>query len=103
MDKSVLVILDVIANSGNIRKLLTLGFSYREIADQTEKAIEMGLLLYSDERVTLSEKGRDLLEKNRAKLKIIDKELWIQRDKKSQIEKIDSNDIFLPSRDELSF
>ena len=98
-----LQLLDIVDKDGNIRKLKQVGLSYREIGDLIEKNIAVGYLNGDSDLISLTEKGKDFLEENRHSLKEVDKSKWIEPDYKNKIEKIDPDDVFLPSRKSFSF
>jgi predicted transcriptional regulator len=101
--KTDLQLLDIVDKEGNIRKLKQGGLSYREIGDLIEKNITDGNLNGDSELISLTEKGKALLENNRHLLKEVDKSKWIEPDYKNKIEKIDPDDVFLPARKSFSF
>jgi len=98
-----LQLLDIVDRDGNIRKLKQNGLSYREIGELIEKNITEGNLDEDSELISLTPKGKGFLETNRHLLKEIDKSKWIELDYKNKFEKIDPNDVFLPSRKGFSF
>ncbi|OXA98960.1 hypothetical protein B0A75_12905 [Flavobacterium oncorhynchi] len=97
------IFLDIIFKNGSIQRLARKGVDYIEIANFTKKAIEENLIENLAQKIALTEKGielHNLLEKNYKKIK---KDEWIEKDKKSQIAKLEKNTIFVPRQDELTF
>ena len=102
-ENNLYLLLDVIARNGSAKRLIREGVDFSEIAEETSNSIINGLLEYTEERITLTEKGISLLKDLERKFKKTNKEEWIERDFDSQITKIDKNTIFLPRQSELTF
>jgi predicted methyltransferase len=97
------LILNMIEDSGNIKKLLRENLSYREISEITNKLVEDELLSYVEKKIILTEKGKEVLAKNKLLIKETNKENWIQPENKSRIKKYERNFIYLPNQTELDF
>ncbi len=97
------LLLNIIENSGNVKKLLRENLSYKEISELTAKLEQDELLSYVDKKIILTEKGKTALTDNKHLLKETNKELWIQPEDKSRIKKHERNFIYLPNQNELDF
>lgn len=102
-DKFLYRLLEIVNKNSDVRQLIREGIDYKMIGDLTTKALEEKYLIYQNDLIRITEKGIDKINTDAKKFKRINKEEWITPDKKSQIKKIDKNDIFLPNKDELSF
>src|SRR4051812_41817928 len=102
-EKELYLLLDVIKNNGNIKKLVREGISYKMIAELTNEAILKNLVIYNNDVIELSELGNLTFEKIRDNYKKTNKEEWIQEEERSKIPKIDKGFIFLPDQNELFF
>ena len=97
------LLLDVIFRNGSVKRLTRNGIDFSEIAIQTSQAVKDGLVINSGERITLTEKGINVLKELETKFKKTNKEEWIQKDTENQTIPIDKNTIFVPKQNELSF
>ena len=102
-EKKLYLLLDVINRNGSVTRLIREGMDFAEIAIQTNHAVSEELVSNSDDRIVLTEKGIETLKVLGDKYERTNKEKWIEKDKKSQVEKIDKNAIFVPSQNELTF
>jgi predicted transcriptional regulator len=104
MEKEKLYIfLDIVVRNGSIERLVRLGVSYEKIASITKYSIENGLIDYQEGQLGLTDKGNEVYRQLGDDHKRTNKELWIEKDIKSQEQKIDKNRIFVPKRNELTF
>jgi len=101
--KNVHILLAIIDRNDNVNSLLSQGLSYLQISELTSSAIDEQLIIYNDNSVVLSEKGKELLSFYRQNLKKMDKDQWIERETSSMIPKIDLEFVFLPNQNELFF
>lgn len=97
------LLLNIIENSGNIKKLLRENLSYKDISELVNKLAQDELLTYVDEKIVLTEKGKKYLTDNKHLLKETNKENWIKPENKSRIKKHERNFIYLPNQTELDF
>lgn len=97
------LLLNIIENSGNVKKLLRENLSYRDISELTTKLVQDELLTYVEKKIVLTEKGKMALMDNNHLLKETNKENWIQPENKSRIKKHERNFIYLPNQTELDF
>lgn len=97
------LLLNIIENSGNLKKLLRENLSYRDISELTTKLVQDELLTYVDKKIILTKKGKIALTDNKHLLKETNKENWIQPENKSRIKKYERNFIYLPNQTELDF
>ena len=102
-EKADILLLDLIQKNGSLKKLKHYGLTYRQIADLIEANISNGNLNGNDDVITLTEQGRNYLLNNIKTIKEQDKAKWIELDTKNKIKQIDKEEVFLPSRKELSF
>lgn len=79
------------------------GITFTEIANQTQKCMEEGLMINQDNKIELTESGIRLLEDLKKEFKNINKDQWIEKDFQNKIERIDKNAIFVPRQSELNF
>jgi predicted transcriptional regulator len=97
------LILNMIEDSGNIKRLLRENLSYKEISEITNKLVEDELLSYVEKKIILTKKGKEVLSKNIHLIKETNKENWIQPENKSRIIKYERNFVYLPNLSELDF
>jgi len=103
-DKYLYFLLDIIQKNGDARRLVAEGLSFMDISELTHSALSKGFLQVDENRkLSLTATGRDKYQADGRKFKKTDKNSWIQPQIKSRTSKIDKNDIFLPSQDELRF
>jgi hypothetical protein len=102
-EKELYLLLVVIQNNGNVKRLTREGISYLKIAELTNEAIVNNLVIYNDDIITLSEKGLDLLNQLGKNYKKTNKEEWIEKDLKNKIQKLNKNIIFVPKQNDLFF
>lgn len=98
-----ILLLDIIENSGNIKKLLRENISYKEISEIISKLVREELLCYIDKKIILTDIGKDMLKNGKNSIKETDKNLWIEAENESRIKIIEKNFIFLPNQKELDF
>lgn len=97
------LILNMIENSGNVKRLLREDLSYRDISEITNKLVQDDLLSYIERKIILTKKGKQVLAENKHLIKETNKENWIQPENKSRIKKHERNFIYLPNQTELDF
>lgn len=103
-DQILFLLLSVINNKGNIKKLINEGYSYKQVSEFIDYAGDEGFLIYNDEKLILSEAGILKLAEIEKRFKITDKNKWIEPEEKSRIKNQLSKDfIYLPHQDELHF
>lgn len=98
-----ILMLSIIENSGNIRKLLRANLSYREISELMNKLVQDKLLTYVGTKIVLTEKGKKDLKNYNHLIKKTIKENWIEPENKSRVKKYERNFIYLPNQTELDF
>lgn len=103
MQHNIFLLLDIIKKNGNVKKLIHKGLDFTEIANLTNKLIEMDLIVYTEGQVKISPKGENTYSKLEKKFKIKDKDKWIEEENDSKIEKISKDFIYLPKLNELLF
>jgi len=102
-DSNLYILLTVIKNNGDIRRLKREGIEYLEIAELTNQIISGQLAKYTDDTIILTAEGETKLVELEKTIKKTKKENWIEREIKSKISKLDKNFIFLPNQNELEF
>ncbi|MFI8606697.1 hypothetical protein ACIGCP_19695 [Cellulophaga baltica] len=102
-EKHLYILLNIVKNNGDIRRLTREGIGFKEIAELSNEAIKNKFLLYQDKSISISELGQKTIKNLDAKFKTIDKSKWIEKEKSSRITKMDKDFIFLPNQNELHF
>ena len=102
-NKNLYLLLEIILNKGDARRLVMEGLDYKEIGELTTLALQEELILFDNNTLILSTKGTDRYNADLKTFKKVNKDEWILPDNKSRISKIDKNTIFLPRQDELTF
>lgn len=97
------LILNMIEDSGNIKRLLRENLSYKEISEITNKLVEDELLSYVEKKIILTKKGKEVLSRNKHLIKETNKENWIQPENISRVKIYERNFIYLPNQTELDF
>ncbi len=104
MEETIVIkMLLIIQNNGSITELIKDGFTYGQVANMTTNLVEIGYVEEKEEALVVSEEGKEWLESNFKKNKLIGSERWIVPEEKSKIEKLEINEVYLPSRNELHF
>jgi len=101
--KHLYLILKSIENNSSINLLRREGLSFSQISTLLSKAINDNYIKYAEEIIVLSEKGKQKFSDLANHYKETDKDLWIEKEKSSQISKIEIDSIFLPDKNNLSF
>ena len=102
-EKHLYTLFSIIKNNGDVKRLLRAGLDYKEISEITSQAISEGFIIYESDNVSLSKKGEEIFRELERKLKIIDKNKWIEPKNASRIPVLEKDFIFLPKQDELHF
>lgn len=104
-ENNLYILLDVIFRNGSVKRLTRNGIDFIEIAVKTNQAIVDGLVVNSENRIILTEKGIQILKELEEKYKKTNKKEWIEKDKKNRLDKNrrEKNFIFVPKQDELTF
>lgn len=102
-DSNLYILLSVIKNNGDIRRLKREGLEYLEIAEYTNQIISNKLAKYIEKNILLTEKGEKKLKELEKTFKKTKKVNWIEKEMKSKIPKLDKNFIFLPNQNDLDF
>jgi hypothetical protein len=101
--KELYLLLNVIRQNGDIKRLVREGISYKQIAELTNEAIIQKLVTYKEDKIELSDLGNAQFEQIKNFYKRTNKNEWIEIDKKNEIVKWDKNKIFIPRQNELTF
>jgi len=102
-EKRMYLFLDIIKRKGSVSKLIKEGLSFSKIAELTQQAIIKGIIVNTEDGITLTVLGEELLAKLAILYKRVNKNEWIEVEKSSKISKLDNNDVFLPNQDDLWF
>lgn len=102
-DTNLYILLSVIKNNGDIRRLKREGMEYLEIAELTNQIISNQLATYVDDTISLTADGQNKLIELEKTIKKTKKKNWIDKEIKSKISRLDKNFIFLPNQNELEF
>lgn len=102
-NKHIYILLEIIKNNGNVKRLVHEGLKFSQIADLTSEIISNEYAKYKGDNIFLTELGLDYLSEFRENFKKREKESWIVKEEKSKISKIDKDFIYLPNQKELSF
>ena len=94
MDKSLILLLQVIRSEGSIDPLLSAGLEYVQIAQLLAQAKQDGYVLLSEDKLILSEEGKQVLSIS-AKQKIIGGG-WIRSLEEYRLSPMDKDEIYLP-------
>ena len=86
-EKHLYTLFSIIKNNGDVKRL----------------AISEGFIIYESDNVSLSKKGEEIFRELESKLKITDKNKWIEPKNASRIPVLEKDFIFLPKQDELHF
>ena len=103
IDKNIIILLHIINTKGNIKRLLRENLKYKDISELIEQAVKNKLVLYKDEKISLTKKGLKFLKTGEELIKKTNKDEWIEKESKSQISKLEKDFIFLPNQNALDF
>ncbi|PZR25890.1 MAG: hypothetical protein DI535_16415 [Citrobacter freundii] len=96
-------LLKVIKFSGDISPLIKGGLEYYQVVDMIGAEVAEGNAETINGELILTQKGNDLLEQLVKQDKRKGSDAWIEPEEESRIPKIEKNEIFLPSQNDLSF
>jgi len=102
-EEQMYLLLNIVKNNGDIKKLTRLGVKFRAIAELTESFINSELIKYDNGVISITEKGLDSITNLEGKYKQFDKNSWIEPKNDCKISTIDKDFVFLPMQDELHF
>ncbi|KEZ93519.1 hypothetical protein IL45_04720 [Nonlabens ulvanivorans] len=100
---TIIKILLLVKNNGNISELLKDGYTYGQIARMTNECMDEGFLEKDVNQIKVSTKGLGYLDEKFAKKNKFGSESWIVPEEKSKIMQLGKNEIYLPNRKELDF
>ena len=101
--KNKLLLLSIIHNNGSVKKLIREGFTYKGISELLEVLVDEDLIIYENDKISLTKEGQRFLDDKSQLIKKQDKNLWIEPKNDSKISSIEKDFIFLPKQDELHF
>lgn len=79
------------------------GLNFETISNLLKLAIVEGYIEYSGDIAILTNEGRKKLAVLKAVYTLTNKDEWIEKEKSSEVSKIEINSIFLPDKNNLSF
>jgi hypothetical protein len=94
MNKSLILLLQVIRSEGSIDPLLTAGLEYVQIAQLLTQAKQDGYVFPLEDKLVLTEEGKEILS-NSSKQKIIGGG-WIRSLEEYRVAQMDKDEIYLP-------
>ena len=94
MNKSLILLLQVIHSEGNIDPLLNAGLEYVQIAQLLSQAKQNGYVFLSEDKLILSEQGTQILSES-LRQKIVGGG-WIRPLDEYRITQMDKGDVYLP-------
>ena len=98
-----LKLLLLIKHNGSITELIKDGFTYGQIASFINLLGEEVFLEDKEDKLVLSKKAEDWILEQKKLKDLKGSENWILPEEKSKIDKIEKNELYLPSRNELHF
>jgi len=102
--KDIYIILTIVKNNGDAQRLIRAGLSYKQIADITNYSIKEKLIEFTDEnRLFITEKGDNMILELNKDFKIRDKNMWIEKENKSRIPRLEKDFVYLPNQNEIHF
>lgn len=102
-EKHEYLILLKIKNNTDINELIHAGLNYVQISELIKNIILSNFVTETSDELTLSDKGIQRFNELDKVYKKTDKNNWIQNDTKNLLKPINKNDIFVPSKNELTF
>lgn len=102
-EKFLFYLLDIIQKNGDVRRLQIEGVNFEAVGQLTALALEKGYISFESNNIVLTQKGIEKIRSDEKEYRRVNKDAWILPATKSKVAKIDKNEIFLPSQDELSF
>jgi len=100
--KGLYLLFRVVKGDSNLNILLREGMDFRQIGELIEEAAKIGLIETKNSKIILTELGLTKFEEYRLEYKKRNKEEWIEKEKDSQIPKLDKDFIYLPDPNNLS-
>lgn len=101
--KSTYLLLKIVKNNGNVKRLIHENLNFKEIADLTNIAMSEGLIIFNNENLILSALGEKKYSELLDKFKEQNKDKWIEKEIESKIPRLEKDFIFLPDQNELDF
>lgn len=98
-----LLLLRLVKSNGNISPVIKMGYQYSQVIGFLDVLIEEKKLMKQNNKITITELGREEIDLLNKKFRRSNSSLWIEPATQNKITKIGINDIFLPDQDDLSF
>ncbi len=97
-------LLYVLKFNGTLTKLVRNEVSYIDIVNNIKNLTNENILTYVNQKITLTKKGEDLLEKLAITYKSKNKEEWIIKESKSKLDKkLEIDFVYLPDQNKIFF
>jgi len=93
----------ILQNNGTITDFIKDGFTYGQVAEMINKIVVEGYARESEGEIIITDKGKEWVTEFNNTNQLKGSKSWILPEEKSRIEKIDKNEVYLPSRNELHF
>ncbi len=97
------LLLEIVFENGNVKRLKHEGLSFKEIANLTNTLINENLIIYQNDLVKLSKLGIEKHLELQPIYKEVNKDKWIEKENDSKIERLDTSFIYLPNQSEIHF
>lgn len=98
------LLLHIIKNNSNIKRLIRENISLIEITHKIKFLLAKEFLTFKENKLSLTDKGIELYkELSDSDHKLKNKSSWIEEEKKSKIDKIDKNFVYLPNQNDIHF
>lgn len=98
-----LLLLKILKFNGDLTALVKIGYSYVQILNLIRVETEEGNIQKNNGVLVITSKGNNLIDELSSKLRDVNKNLWIEPEIASKIPRIDTDFLYLPHRDELTF
>lgn len=89
-------LLKIIKFEQNLRSLIRIGLTYKDIADFTESVISEGFVIINDNSIALTKEGELKYHELKELTKNTNKDQWIDREKESMTVSLEPDFIYLP-------
>ena len=97
------LLLQVIKNNGNIKKLTRIGLTFQDIIENIKSLSKDKKLNSTDGKIQLTDEGEKLFSELSLKYKNTNKDKWIEKELDSKVDKLNTNFIYLPNQNKLYF
>lgn len=101
-EQTLILFLQIIRGNGYIDELLNRGYEYAQIGGFIVQCKEEGLLVESEGKTTLSDKGLSKLNELNEKYGRLNAEQWISPDETSIVARLKKGEIYVPEGKKLN-